>query len=657
MEARPPNIEGRGEVTIRDLVKNCLRMRPDRIVVGECRAGEALDMLQAMNTGHDGSLTTVHANSPRDTLARLETLVLMAGFDLPVRAIREQMASAIDLIVQLTRLRDGTRRITHITEVQGMEGDVITLQDIFLFDFGMGVDEHGRFRGHLKATGVRPKFAEKLADLGIRLGPEVFQPEGFARRGGRGLMTRRARCRAGRRRRLVAVARRLFVARRRPASAQAPTARPTLQRPPGRRHRPDGRRRRRSSAPAAADAGELDGHDRTASRSRRRPVAAARRRPASTRRRRRVRHLRRRWTTTACARQAQGRLDQLARRRRRRRRRLGVVDRRRRRSSVGPALTTDQRQLLDGHRRRSRPADGEHARCGTASRQAATLFDDDADELQPNIVLITDGADDVVGGTTAADQALAVAGLGAARRSPCLDAARRDADADRSRSSTDAGGSYQDGTPTPSATCVERRSADHDRRPAVRGRPTRSGRASRRRRRPRARPSATASTSTARYVLGAPSRRAPARSTPVVAAGSRPASRFLHERPRPGRSSCCSALVAAGLARLRHRRSLVAKDDSLDNVLQPYADGYGRRTSDDEDDERAAPRRALIQRAVELTEHFAERQGFLEPGRGRARAGQPAAAGRRGAVLLRRRRASSLTHRSAWCSRRPRSSA
>ena len=182
LEARPANIEGRGEITIRDLVKNCLRMRPDRIVVGECRSGEALDMLQAMNTGHDGSLTTVHSNSPRDTLARLETLVLMAGFDLPVRAIREQMASALDLIVHLTRLRDGTRRITHITEVQGMEGDVITLQDIFLFDYGMGVDEHGRFKGHLKATGVRPKFAEKLADLGIRLGQEVFQPEGFARK-------------------------------------------------------------------------------------------------------------------------------------------------------------------------------------------------------------------------------------------------------------------------------------------------------------------------------------------------------------------------------------------------------------------------------------------------------------------------------------------
>jgi len=176
LESRPPNVEGRGEVSIRDLVKNTLRMRPDRIVVGECRSGEALDMLQAMNTGHDGSLTTVHANSPRDTLARLETLVLMAGFDLPVRAIREQMASAIDLVVQLSRLRDGSRRVTHITEVQGMEGDVITLQDVFLFDFSAGVDENGRFRGQLQATGVRPKFAAKLADQGIRLGPEVFSP-------------------------------------------------------------------------------------------------------------------------------------------------------------------------------------------------------------------------------------------------------------------------------------------------------------------------------------------------------------------------------------------------------------------------------------------------------------------------------------------------
>jgi pilus assembly protein CpaF len=182
LEARPANIEGRGQVTIRDLVKNCLRMRPDRIVVGECRSGEALDMLQAMNTGHDGSITTIHSNSPRDTLARIETMTLMAGFDLPVRAIREQMASALDLIVHLSRLRDGTRRITHITEVQGMEGDVITLQDVFLFDYGMGIDEHGKFRGHLKAIGVRPKFCEKLEDLGIRLGPEVFQPEGFSRK-------------------------------------------------------------------------------------------------------------------------------------------------------------------------------------------------------------------------------------------------------------------------------------------------------------------------------------------------------------------------------------------------------------------------------------------------------------------------------------------
>ncbi|MBT5140372.1 MAG: CpaF family protein [Acidimicrobiaceae bacterium] len=180
METRPPNIEGSGHVSIRDLVKNSLRMRPDRIVVGECRGGEALDMLQAMNTGHDGSLTTVHANTPRDTLSRLETLTLMAGFDLPVRAIREQMASAIDLVVQIARLRDGSRRITHITEVQGMEGDVITLQDIFMFDFGAGVDDAGRYQGSLTPTGIRPKFAEKLTSEGIRLGPETFQPNGGA---------------------------------------------------------------------------------------------------------------------------------------------------------------------------------------------------------------------------------------------------------------------------------------------------------------------------------------------------------------------------------------------------------------------------------------------------------------------------------------------
>ena len=191
LETRPPNMEGKGEVSIRDLVKNTLRMRPDRIVVGECRSGEALDMLQAMNTGHDGSLTTLHANSPRDTLSRLETLVLMAGYDLPVRAIREQIASAVDMIVQLQRLRDGSRRITHITEVAGMEGDVVTLQDVFLFDFSAGVDETGRFKGSLKPTGVRPKFAQKLADHGIRLGPRSSSP---IRRpaGGRGqTMTRR----------------------------------------------------------------------------------------------------------------------------------------------------------------------------------------------------------------------------------------------------------------------------------------------------------------------------------------------------------------------------------------------------------------------------------------------------------------------------------
>jgi pilus assembly protein CpaF len=182
LESRPPNIEGKGEVRIRDLVRNTLRMRPDRIVVGECRGGEALDMLQAMNTGHDGSITTIHSNSPRDTLARIETMVLMAGMDLPVRAIREQMASAIDLIVHLTRLRDGTRRVTHVSEVQGMEGDVVVLQDLFLFDFGMGVDETGHFLGHLKSTGIRPKFSERLADHGIRLRPEIFAQEPFARR-------------------------------------------------------------------------------------------------------------------------------------------------------------------------------------------------------------------------------------------------------------------------------------------------------------------------------------------------------------------------------------------------------------------------------------------------------------------------------------------
>ena len=174
LESRPPNIEGNGAITIRDLVRNSLRMRPDRIVVGEVRGGETLDMLQAMNTGHDGSLSTVHANTPRDAIARLETLVLMAGMDLPLRAIREQVSSAVNVIVHLTRLRDGTRRVTHVTEVQGMEGDVVTLQDAFLFDYSAGVDANGRFLGRPMATGVRPRFTERFAELGIRLSPSVF---------------------------------------------------------------------------------------------------------------------------------------------------------------------------------------------------------------------------------------------------------------------------------------------------------------------------------------------------------------------------------------------------------------------------------------------------------------------------------------------------
>jgi pilus assembly protein CpaF len=181
LEARPPNIEGRGEITIRDLVRNALRMRPDRIVVGECRAGEALDMLQAMNTGHDGSLTTIHANAPRDVLARIETMTLMAGFELPVRAIREQMASALDLIVHLSRLRDGTRRVTHVTEVQNMVGESIVTADLYLFDFGMGVDDDGRYLGRLKPTGNRPAFIDKLRDQGIVLDDDLFEGEPFAR--------------------------------------------------------------------------------------------------------------------------------------------------------------------------------------------------------------------------------------------------------------------------------------------------------------------------------------------------------------------------------------------------------------------------------------------------------------------------------------------
>lgn len=181
LESRPSNTEGRGEVAIRDLVRNTLRMRPDRIIVGEVRDGAALDMLQAMNTGHDGSITTVHSNSPRDSLARLETMVLMAGFDLPARAIREQMASAIDLIVHQSRLKDGTRRITHITEVTGMESDVVTLQDLFRFDFHAGVDATGKYLGTLKSTGIRPVFLERLLDRGIPMPPDLFTVEEQAR--------------------------------------------------------------------------------------------------------------------------------------------------------------------------------------------------------------------------------------------------------------------------------------------------------------------------------------------------------------------------------------------------------------------------------------------------------------------------------------------
>jgi len=176
LEARPANAEGTGEVKIRDLVRNALRMRPDRIVVGEVRGAEALDMLQAMNTGHEGSLTTVHANSPRDALSRLETMVLMAGYDLPVRAIREQIASAINVIVQLERQSDGTRKVTSVQEIQGMEGDVILLQEVFKFQSQFA--SSGRQMGQLEATGLRPKFAEKLIRSGIELPAKMFQRQG-----------------------------------------------------------------------------------------------------------------------------------------------------------------------------------------------------------------------------------------------------------------------------------------------------------------------------------------------------------------------------------------------------------------------------------------------------------------------------------------------
>lgn len=176
LESRPANIEGNGEITIRDLVKNALRMRPDRIIVGEVRGGEALDMLQAMNTGHDGSLTTAHANNPRDALSRLETMVLMAGFEMPIRAIREQVSSAIELILQQSRLKDGSRKITYITEVQHMEGDVITTQDLFRFE-QTGMDENGKLTGHFVSTGMQPGFMDKFQVNGVSLPDDFFMTE------------------------------------------------------------------------------------------------------------------------------------------------------------------------------------------------------------------------------------------------------------------------------------------------------------------------------------------------------------------------------------------------------------------------------------------------------------------------------------------------
>jgi len=175
LEARPPNIEGRGAITIRDLVRNALRMRPDRIIVGECRSGESLDMLQAMNTGHDGSLTTVHANSPRDVISRLETMVLMSGLELPSRAIREQIASAIDLVVHESRLSDGSRKVTCISEVVGLEGLQIVMQDLFEFK-QTGVDEKGKVLGSFMPTGAVPTFFEHLKSRGLHLDPAIFDP-------------------------------------------------------------------------------------------------------------------------------------------------------------------------------------------------------------------------------------------------------------------------------------------------------------------------------------------------------------------------------------------------------------------------------------------------------------------------------------------------
>ncbi len=175
METKTANVDGRGTVSIRDLVRNSLRMRPDRIVVGECRGGEALDMLQAMNTGHDGSLTTLHANTPRDALSRLETMVLMSGMDLPLKVVRQQISSAVDLIIQQSRLKDGSRKVTAITEVVGMEGETVVLTDIFKFD-ATGVGENGKIIGELKATGIRPIFSPRLEAAGFKLSGDIFMP-------------------------------------------------------------------------------------------------------------------------------------------------------------------------------------------------------------------------------------------------------------------------------------------------------------------------------------------------------------------------------------------------------------------------------------------------------------------------------------------------
>jgi pilus assembly protein CpaF len=173
LETRPANIEGKGEVTQRDLVKNCLRMRPDRVIIGECRGGETLDMLQAMNTGHDGSMTTIHANSPRDALARIEVMVAMAGYDLPIRALRQQVSSAINIIVQAQRLTGGKRKVTRVSEITGMEGDQIQLQDLFMFE-QTGLDEAGMAKGTFVVTGIRPKCLERIASRGISLPAELF---------------------------------------------------------------------------------------------------------------------------------------------------------------------------------------------------------------------------------------------------------------------------------------------------------------------------------------------------------------------------------------------------------------------------------------------------------------------------------------------------